>query len=216
MSPAPSGAFDGPMDLATMADKLAIIELVGLERLWRDTGEWDKVAEAFTEDAIITTTWFQGNAREFALRSKEMAERGRHSKHPIQPIHVRIRGDRALVESRAQIQNRDVFDGVMVDTTQYLRFWSRVVREPVGWRLGSFEGIYEKGTMAPVDPNQKVPIDWTEVEAATPRTSYQLWAWAMKRRGYPVPDDRLGDDEPEQLRAFYEAEEAWLDGADDE
>jgi cation diffusion facilitator CzcD-associated flavoprotein CzcO len=76
-----------------------------------------------------------------------------------------------------------------------MRFWSRGVREPVGWRLGSFEGIYEKGTMAPVDPNQKVPIDWAEVEAATPRTSYQLWAWAMNRRGYPVPDDRLGDDE---------------------
>jgi len=43
-------------------------------------------AQAFTEDAVVTTTWFQGNAREFALRSKEMADRGRHSKHPIQPI----------------------------------------------------------------------------------------------------------------------------------
>jgi len=206
--------FGQPADPATIADQLAIIELVGLERLWRDTGEWDKVAEAFTEDAIITTTWFQGNAREFAFKSKEMAQRGRHSKHPIYPIFIRIEGDRALVESRAQIQNRDVFDGVEMDTTQYLRFWSRVVREPVGWRLASFEGIYEKGAMVPVDPNQSAPFEWAEVEAATPRTSYQLWAWAMKRRGYPVPDDRLGDDEPEQLRAFYAGEEAWLNGAE--
>lgn len=203
-----------PPDPQTLADKLAIIELVGLERYWRDTGEWDAVAECFTEDAVITTTWFQGNAREFALRSKEMAEHGRHSKHPIHPIYVRINGDRALVESRAEIQNRDVLNGVEVDTTQYVRFFSRVERTAVGWRLASFEGIYEKGTIAPVNPNEQVPIDWSEIENSTQRSSYRLWYWSMTRRGYSVPHDRIGDDDRERLRAFYAAEEAWLNGAE--
>lgn len=200
----------GKADPDTVADKLAIIELIGLERLWRDTGEWDRVADCFTEDAVIRTTWFEGNAREFALRSKEMAENGRHSKHPITPIYVRIVGDRALVESRAQIQNRSQLDGVLVDMTQYVRFFSRALRTVDGWRLGSFEGIYEKGTIAPVNPDDHLPFDWAEVEASTTRTSYQLWAWSMSRRGYTILDDRIGDDRPDEVRAFYASEEQWL------
>jgi SnoaL-like domain len=197
-------------DLALALDKLQIFELVRLERLWRDLGEWDKLAGAYTEDAVIRTSWFHGNARDFAEGSKVMAGRGRHSKHPIWPVCARVNGDRALVESRSQIQNRSEIDGVAVDTVQYVRFVSRVRRTPGGWRLATFEGIYEKGTIAPVNPHDAVPVDWAEVTAATPRTSYQLHAWAISRRGYAVPDDLLGDDEPQQLRKFYAAEEAWL------
>jgi SnoaL-like domain len=197
-------------DLALALDKLQIFELVRLERLWRDLGEWDKLAGAYTADAVIRTSWFHGNARDFAEGSKVMAGRGRHSKHPIWPVYARVNGDRALVESRSQIQNRSEIDGVAVDTVQYVRFVSRVRRTPDGWRLVTFEGIYEKGTIAPVNPYDKVPIDWAEVTAATPRASYQLHAWAISRRGYAVPDDLLGDDEPQQLREFYAAEEAWL------
>ena len=197
-------------DLVLALDKLQIFELVRLERLWRDLGEWDKVAAAYTEDAIIRTSWFHGNAREFAEGSRAMAERGRHSKHPIWPVYARVNGDRALVESRSQIQNRSEIDGVAVDTVQYVRFVSRVRRTPAGWRLVTFEGIYEKGTIAPVNPHDTVPIDWTEVTAATPRRSYQLHAWAMSRRGYSVPGDLLGDDAPRQLADFHAAEEAWL------
>jgi hypothetical protein len=197
-------------DLALALDKLQIFELVRLERLWRDLGEWDKVAAAYTEDAIIRTSWFHGNARDFAEASKLMAERGRHSKHPIWPVYARVSADRALVESRSEIQNRSEINGVGVDTTQYVRFCSRVCRTPAGWRLASFEGIYEKGTIAPVNPANTVPVDWAEVSAATPRTSYQLHAWAMIRRGYVVPDDLLGDDRPQQVRDFYAAENKWL------
>jgi hypothetical protein len=198
------------VNLELTLDKLAIFELVQLERLWRDLGEWDKVAEAYTEDAVIRTSWFHGNARDFAEGSKVMADRGRHSKHPIWPVYARVNGDRALVESRSQIQNRSEIGGVGVDTTQYVRFCSRVRRTSAGWRLASFEGIYEKGTVTPVNPADIVPIDWAEVTAATPRTSYQLHAWAIKRRGYSVPDDLLGDDQPQQVRDFYAAENDWL------
>jgi hypothetical protein len=202
-----TAAADG---LALALDKLQIFELVRLERLWRDLGEWDKLAGAYTEDAVIRTSWFHGNARDFAEGSKTMANRGRHSKHPIWPVYARINGDRALVESRSQIQNRSEIDGVAVDTVQYVRFVSRVRRTRAGWLLVTFEGIYEKGTIAPVNPRDAVPIDWAEVTAATPRTSYQLHAWAIARRGYSVPDDLLGDDAPQQLAEFYAAEEAWL------
>jgi len=210
----PESGFPPPArDLQTIADKLEITELVQLERLWRDSGEWDLVAEAYTEDAVIRTTWFEGNARQFALGSKDMAARGRHSKHPIQPLYVHIVGDRALIESRGQIQFRTAVGGVGADLTQYVRFVSRAVRTADGWRLASFEGIYERGTIAPIDPSAVLPLDWADVEASSPRASYQLWAWSHLQRGYPpTPADLLGDDEPDQVRAFHEGERRWLHG----
>jgi hypothetical protein len=201
----------GVPDAAAVADKIAIVELIGLERLWRDTGEWDLVAAAHTSDAVIKTSWFEGPPAEFAARSKEMADRGRHGKHPIVPIYVLVSGDRALVESRSEIQNRLPVDGVLVDRVQFVRFISRVRRTDAGWRLVSFEGIYEKGTIAAAQPGQSVPLIWDDVERVSSRASYQLHAWGMSLRGYAIPDDLLGDDRPEALREFYAAQMEWLE-----
>jgi SnoaL-like domain len=195
----------------TVADKIAIAELIQLERLWRDTGEWDAVAACYVEDAVIRTSWFAGSPREFAEQSKAMATGGRHGKHPITVVDVLIEGERALVESRSVIQNRLAVDDVMVDMEQFVRFVSRVRATEKGWRLVSFEGIYEKGTIRTVDPHDEVPIDWKDVEAAVPgRPAYQLHAWGMRLRGYSIPDDLLGDDRPEERNAFYAAEMEWL------
>jgi ketosteroid isomerase-like protein len=200
----------GVPDPAAVADKIAIIELIGLERLWRDTGEWDKVAAAYTDDAVIKTSWFEGSPAAFAERSKEMADRGRHGKHPIVPVYVLINGDRALVESRSEIQNRIPVDGVLVDMVQFVRFISRVRRTAAGWRLVSFEGIYEKGTITAAHPGDSVPLSWADVERVSSRPSYQLHAWGMSLRGYTIPDDLLGDDRPEALRDFYATQLQWL------
>lgn len=196
--------------LQALCDKMEIIELVGSERLWRDTGQWDKLADAYTEDARIKTTWFDGSAEEFLAQSRGRSQRVGQMKHPIVPIYVRVVCDRALVESRAQIQNRSQILGVWLDLTQHVRFMSRVRRTAGGWRLQSFEGIYEKGTVAPVNPDDKLPFKWSEVEGSVKRPSYQLWAWLMGHRGHEVSGELLGDDRPEQLREFYEGEEAWL------
>ena len=200
----------GVPDQSALADKIAITELIGLERLWRDLGEWDNVSAAYTDDAVIKTSWFEGSPAEFAAKSKEMADRGRHGKHPLVPVYVLIHGDRALVESRSEIQNRLPVDGVLVDMVQFVRFVSRVRRTPAGWRLVSFEGVYEKGTIAAVDPAQPVPLIWSDVERVSSRASYQLHAWGMSLRGYAIPDDLLGDDRPEALAEFYAAQTRWL------
>jgi hypothetical protein len=204
----------GVPDADALADKTAIAELIQLERLWRDTGEYDNVAACYVEDAIIRTSWFEGSPTDFAEQSKAMASKGRHGKHPLTIVYVTIDGDRALVESRSVIQNRlPVVDGTMVDMEQFVRFVSRVRRTAKGWRLVSFEGIYEKGTIRAVNPHEQVPIDWKDVEAAVPdRPAYQLHAWGMGLRGYSIPGDLLGDDRPEEREAFYASEMEWLRG----
>jgi hypothetical protein len=137
-----------------------------------------------------------------------MAERGRHSRHPIVPIWARIIGDRALVESSAEIQDRSVLEGAEVDTVQYCRFFSRVRRTPRGWLLVSFEGLYTKDTIDPVNPADELLLDWDELRKLRP--SYRIWAYLMALRGYEVSQEKIGDDRPDLLEAFYAHAEHWL------
>ena len=190
-------------------EKQAIAELVRMERFWRDRGEWDRLAACYTEDSRVKTTWFEGTGKQFAEASREMAERGRLSTHLITPTHIRLNGDRALSESLMEIHNRSALEGVEVDTIMYGRFFSRVRRTAGGWKLASFDGIYHKDVIAPVNPGESVPIDWAELRSFRP--SYRIWAYMISRRGYRVTQDELGDDRPELLHDFYRRAERWLD-----
>jgi SnoaL-like domain len=191
-------------------DRQAIADLVRLERFHRDRRRWDELAEDYIEDSRVKTTWFEGTGREFAAASREMAQRGRESIHLIAPSEIRVNGDRALCESNAQIVNRSVLHDVEVDMVQYCRFFSRVVRTPDGWRLASFDGIYHKDTIAPVNPGDTVPIDWDALRDLRP--SYRIWAYAISLKGYEIGQDELGDDRPDLLEPFYAAAERWLAG----
>ena len=198
----------GRLDLATLLDQQALFRLVLLERFYRDRGRWEEMAACFTEHSYVRTTWFEGSGRAFAEESAEMARRGRHSTHVVWPIYAEVRGDRALVESRAEIQNRAEIDSVEVDMVQYCRFFSRAVRTPDGWRLASFEGIYQRDTITPLDPADKLPLDFAELHGLRP--AYRIWAWTIARRGYDVSQDLFGDDRPDLLEPFYAAARRWL------
>jgi len=195
--------------LGRLLDRQEIEDLIRLERFWRDRWEWDRLAACYTGDSRVKTTWFEGTGQEFTEASRLMAERGRRSTHLITPTHIRINGDRALSESLMEIHSRTVFDGVAADATMYGRFFSRVRRTSDGWRLVSFDGIYTKTVVTPVNPNDSVPIDWDEMSRY--RQSYQLWAYMLTRAGYSVTDSELGDDRPDLLEAFYRAAEHWLE-----
>lgn len=194
---------------AELQDKQAISELVRIERFWRDRREWDRLAECYTEDSRVKTTWFEGTGKAFAEGSRQMAENGRLSTHLITPTHIRVKGDRALSESLMEIHNRSTLESVEVDTIMYGRFFSRVRRTPEGWRLASFDGIYHKDVIAPVNPGDSVPIDWAEMRQFRP--SYRIWAYMISRRGYRVTNDELGDDRPDLLDIFYREAEHWLE-----
>jgi hypothetical protein len=191
-------------------DRQAIADLVRMERFHRDRRRWDELADDYIEHSRVKTTWFEGTGREFAAASREMAQRGRESIHLITPTEIRIDGDRALSESHAQIHNRSVVHDVEVDMVQYCRFFSRVVRTPDGWRLASFDGIYHKDTIIPVNPGDTVPIDWVALRRLRP--SYRIWAYAISLKGYEIGQDELGDDRPDLLEPFYAAAERWLAG----
>jgi hypothetical protein len=199
--------------LQRLLDREQIIELIRLERYLRDHARWEELADCYAEDSRVKTTWFEGTGREFARASQEMAEqRGRQSRHLITPTYIRIAGDRALVDSYGEIHNRSMLEGVEVDTLQYCRFFSRVRRTAAGWRLVSFDGIYGKDQIWPVDPSQSLPLTFSQLDGLRP--SYRIWAYMLSLKGYEIGPDELGDDRPDLLEAFSAAAEAWLHGED--
>ena len=198
-------------DTTTLQAELAIRKLVTEERLWRDTAQFDKVAECYEPDGYVRTTWFEGTAADYLAQSVEIARSGRRSMHPIWPSEVKINGDRATVESMAEIRNRNLVEGVEIDMTMECRFFSRVQLTNGRWRLASFEGIYIKDRLQACRPGTELPIDWEKWSSLRP--SYRSLAYIQSLRGYEVNPELLGDDRPDLLDGFYSEASRWLTGA---
>lgn len=198
--------------LQRLLDRTEIFDLVRVERHYRDVRDWDGLLNSFVPNAPVRTTWFEGTATEFVEASrKKMSRTGAiisSPKHWIMPTVLQINGSRALIESQAAIFDRLTFDNVEFDSFQYCRFFSRVMRTEAGWRLASFEGIYQRDHLRSVNPAEPLPIDWELVK--TLRPSYRFLAYTQLRRGYEVNPELLGDDRPDLLESFYAAERRWL------
>jgi hypothetical protein len=194
--------------LQWLLDREEIFDLVRSERLARDQGEFDRLAELYTPDSCVRVSWFTGTGRAFADASRAVLARGLVSKHLIIPMKIEISGDRALVESYGQVQSRDTVGGVLTDLVAHCRFYSRVCRTGQGWRLASFDCIYQRDELKALNPAQALPIDWARL--AVLRPSYCFLIAIAEMRGYRIDHELPGDDRPDLVAALYRAGTTWL------
>ena len=192
-----------------LLDRTEIFDLVRFERHCRDQRDFAGMAGCYVPNAPVRTTWFDGTVEDFAAASREKMTSGSQAKHWIMPARLEIKDSRALVESPACIFDRLTFDGVAFDTFQYCRFFSRVIKAAKGWKLGSFEGIYQRDQMQTVDPRDALPVDWDIIK--TLRPSYKFIGYTQVKRGYKLNPELLGDDRPDLVKAFYAREQNWLE-----
>ena len=195
--------------LERLLDRTEIFDLVRYERLCRDQRDFPAMIACYEPNAPVRTTWFDGSIEDFAEASRKKMTSGSQAKHWIMPARLEINQDRALVESPAVIFDRLTFDGIEFDTFQYCRFVSRVIRTTRGWKLGSFEGIYQRDQMQTVDPRDPLPVDWDVIKSLRP--SYRFIGYTQVKRGYTLNPDLLGDDRPDLAQAFYAREQKWLE-----
>jgi hypothetical protein len=195
--------------LLRLLDRTEIFDLVRFERLCRDQRDFAGMVGCYVPRAPVRTTWFEGSVEDFAEASRKKMGSGSQAKHWIMPARLEINDTRALVESPALIFDRLTFDGIEFDTYQYCRFVSRVIKTDRGWKLGSFEGIYQRDQMQTVDPRNPLPVDWDVI--ASLRPSYKFIGFTQLKRGYTVNPELLGDDRPDLLAAFYKREREWLE-----
>ncbi|MBU1317201.1 MAG: nuclear transport factor 2 family protein [Alphaproteobacteria bacterium] len=203
--------LDDDSRLRALLDREDLFDLVRRERFARDQRRFDVMSSCFHKDARVRTSWYDacgGEAYVEATR-KWMSATG-NSKHWVFPAFAQVRGDRATVESPAMIFNRARPDEIEVDLHVFCRFFSRVVREAGTWKLMSFEVLFERDVMKPVNPSELLPVDWSLL--ARLRPSYKFLAYIQSKRGVTVAPDLLGDDRPEELARFHAGEDRWLAG----
>src|SRR5512147_2436610 len=104
--------------LRVAADKAEIAELSTVVMHCRDNGDWARLAQCFHPDAILTTSWFSGTAREFAEQSRKMME-GHHAtdtqRHMMSNPRVTLNGRRAINEFYLVLHQGRMLDGYEFD-----------------------------------------------------------------------------------------------------
>lgn len=147
-------------------DKFEIIEVSTISFCCRDSGDWGRLASCFDPDAPITTSWFNGTAREFAAQSKTMMA-GHHpgdtQMHMMGNPRVTLDagGNRAVCEYYLILHQGRTLDGYEFD----LQTWSVTLdlfeKRNGQWVICKRKMIYEKSRMDPRTPGS-VPASYFE------------------------------------------------------
>lgn len=186
-----------------------VVQLVLHERQGRDRGWYEQMAACFADDSVVRMSWFQGSGAEFVNATRDMAERGRHALHRLSPVTVHLDGDRAVAELPLIIEWRIDVNGVEADLASACRSQYRAQRGADStWRIVAITSIYEKDTLTPALPGTTLPLHPQELAGF--RSSYRCLAWYLRREGYDIGPDHLGDDRPDGVRRQYQADMTWL------
>jgi hypothetical protein len=197
------------MTVHFLGERPAIVDVVAKWALWRDTGQWDKLASLYTADAIQYTTWFVGPASEFIRLARSRAPGGNLSQHFVGACAVELNGERALAETRLMLLVRGRLGATEVDITCYCRSYDRFVREAGAWRIARREMIYEKDRIDPLSAGHRLEID--ELELARYPVGYRHLAYFQAEGGARITPDLPTPGSPALARLYAEGEK-WLRG----
>ena len=195
-----------------MLDEYAVKRVRQVWAFARDHGEWDTMRACFHPGATVRVAWYSGPVEGFIKETIEgAADRapGEGTKHWIGNSRAWVRGDRALLETDAQVLGRQRFAGHKFDFTLYIRFYDKLERRQVEWRILRMDAIYDRDRLDPVLAGTLPPGFFDGVDFSGPQAVLALLKWRMAKRRGKLPDDLpLGGTESEkQLRAEGEA---WL------
>ena len=199
----------GPDLDAQDADRRAIRQAVDAWALWRDAGEWERLAGLWADDGFMMTTWSQAPAAEFVARSRQAFNNGLKVLHSLGGTTVDIAGDRAVAQTKMQIVQRAPLEGVLVDVTCLGRFWDAFERRGGRWLLVFRQPVYELDSIRAVDPSARLSLDADRL-AAYPE-GYRHLAYLQTGMGFDVSRTLPGTRGPE-IEALYARGRGWLAG----
>jgi hypothetical protein len=197
------------MSNETLADKLAIREVVENWVIARDSANWDLFREQWHDDGYMMATWFQGPRDDFIAVSQEGFANGVNILHFTGASQATIHGVRAISQTRMTILQRGLVHGVLADVACTGRFYDFFEKRQGKWGIVLRQPIYEKDRLDPVTPGQAIEFD-QELLARYPE-GYRYLAYLQVQAGYPVKLDMPGLRGPE-VEALYARGAAWLAG----
>ena len=201
----------GVDDRQSAADSETIRGLVQDWVIWRDAGEWDRFATVWHDDGRMHATWFRASATEFIAGCKRGFEAGVIGLHMLGGTSVDVNGVRAVAQSKMQIVQRGVLDGIEVDVTCLGRFVDALEKRDGRWGIVLRQVIYELDRMVPVDASQTLRLDRDVLNSFPP--GYKHLAYLQTKLGFEVYNNLPGTRGPE-VEALKERMKRWRDGAD--
>jgi hypothetical protein len=191
-------------------DRLAIREVVDNWVLWSDSGDWERFATVWHDDAWMTATWFQGPAAEFQKARRAGFERGVSIIHFLGGTAIEIAGERAIAQTKMTISQRATVDGVIVDAVCTGRFYDFFAKRAGRWAIARRQPIYEKDRLDPVEPGRKLDLD-PALLARFPE-GYRHLGYLQTKAGFNVRLDLPGLRGPKTATLYAEGA-AWLSGS---
>jgi SnoaL-like domain len=124
--------YGAQMD-ATIADRLAIRDVVETWVNARDSGDWEAFRACWHEDGYMMATWFQGPKEDFIRVSQEGQARGVNILHYTGGCRITLAGTRAIAQTRMTIMQRGEVHGVLCDVACTGRFYDFFEKRPGGY-----------------------------------------------------------------------------------
>ena len=146
----------------SFADKSEIIELSTITLCCRDSGDWTRLAQCFLPDARVTTSWFDGTAREFAEQSSNMMAGHPPTdtqRHVMSNARVTLKGQRALCEYYVILYQGRTMDGYEFDFQTWSVTLDLFAKLNGAWGIAKRMMIYEKDRIDPHKPGG-VPLSY--------------------------------------------------------
>lgn len=178
--------------------------------IWRDTGDWEGLATAWHDDAVMNATWFQGSARQFIERARQSYAKGNMSSHSLGGMSITMVGDRAVAQTRVTLAAREPIDGVLYDIVCIGRFYDLFEKRGGRWAIVVRQLTYEKDRADPVIPGETHAFDKALLDRFP--MGYRFLAYAQTKRGLTVDPDLPGLRGP-AVEALYARGAKWLAGA---
>lgn len=203
-------SFDPSPGGAGFADRLEIRQLIDDWALWRDSGEWDRLATLWHSEGRMVTTWCTTSATDFVARSRKAWSDGMTVLHTLGGTTVDVVGDRAVAQTRMQITQRAPVHGIVVDVQCNGRFWDALEREEGAWRLRLRQPIYDFDRMTPVNSAARLTLD-PALLARFPE-GYRHLAYLQSELGFDVSRNMPGTRGPE-VEGLLERGARWLRGS---
>jgi hypothetical protein len=197
------------MSNETLADKLAIREVVENWVIARDSADWNLFREQWHDDGYMMATWFQGPRDDFMKVSQEGFAKGVSILHFTGASQATVQGTRAISQTRMTILQRGLVHGVLADVACTGRFYDFFEKRQGKWAIVLRQPIYEKDRLDPVTPGETIEFD-LDLLAKYPE-GYRYLAYLQVQAGYPVKLDMPGLRGPE-VEALYARGAAWLAG----
>ena len=193
----------------TLADRLAIRDVVESWAIARDCADWEWFRDQWHTDGYMMATWFQGPKEDFIRVSQEGFAKGVSILHFTGASQASVHGTRAISQTRMTIMQRGIVHGVLCDVACVGRFYDFFEKRDGRWAIVLRQPIYEKDRLDPVLPGAALTLDEGLLERYP--EGYRYLAYLQVQAGYPVKPDMPGLRGP-QVDALYARGAAWLAG----